>query len=180
MPLVLPVAAAVTAALPLAAAVSVGLVGLGASGIDAANAVTKVTPTGLSYINHAAGVRALFPPGWKLDAKPREIEAQNPTGSCRVLVLREYQLKSPQGYMNSVDAQISKKEGFSVHDHSAGTLDGRPSAEMVVSVGTTVTEHMACARVRRSLYSLIAIGRDDDFTCPGQLQFIRANLHLGR
>lgn len=179
IPPILPLAVTAVVGLPFMGWMLLGVIGQGAAGIDAAKAQITTTPAGLTYTNRAAGVRALLPSGWTLGTKPGELSASSAAGTCRVLVLREYLLKTPQGYMKSVDAQLSKKQGFSVHDRRQGTLDGRPSAEMDITIGTSVAEHMACARVGRSLYSLIAVARDDDSSCPGQLDWIRSNLHFG-
>ena len=180
IPPLLPVAVAGLVALPFAGYVMLGVIGQGAAGIDASAAQTKVTPAGLAYTNRAAGIEALLPPGWTLDSKPAELSAQNSPGTCRIFLLREYLLKTPQVYLKDVDAQVSREEGFSVHDHRQGVLDGRPAAEMEVSVGTSVMEHMYSSRVGRSLFTLVTVGRDDDTACPGQLDSIKSNLHLGR
>jgi TM2 domain-containing membrane protein YozV len=175
---VLPVAVACLVGLPFAGILLFGVVGQGASKIDAKTAQTKTTSEGVIYTNPRYGLTAKFPVGWVLDSKPGRLSASSSENTCSMILLREFLFKTPHTYRRSVEEALSKKEGFSVHDERDDWLDGRPAATMTVSVGTRVTEELYFTRAGRSLYTLTVIGSDIDPGCPRELESIRRNLHF--
>lgn len=178
MPPVLPVAVAVLLTLPFVAWLLFGIAGQGASGIDVAGAHTTTTGDVMDYSNPRYRLHALFPAGWVLESEPGRLAAHSSSGACRMILLREYLLKTTHSYMRSVDATLSKKEGYSVHDRHDDWLDGRPAAAMEVSVGTSVTEQLYFTRAGRSLYTLNLVANDEDAACAAQLDSVKRNLHF--
>jgi len=178
LPPVLPVALAIVLVLPLVGLLLLGSFVKGGSGIR--GGTTVVVPQGVEYVNAAYGLKMTMPPGWTADLKQGEIHGQSAEGNCRVLLLRETSLLSPERYQRNVDAQVSRKEAFSVYDHRHAALDGRRAAAMTIGVGPSVTEQMITARTGLTLYSLIEVGRDDAEGCPAELKGIEGSLQFAR
>jgi len=160
---VLPVALALILCIPLTGLVSIGVFAKGAAGI--AGGETVVVPEGVKYLNATYGLSVTLPDHWTAEAKNGALSATNGEGDCRILLLREFMLLSPQHYQRNIDAQLSKKVGFSIYDHRESTLDGRAAAAMTVSIGSSVTEQMITARTGLTVYSLILTARGEPEGC---------------
>ncbi|HET7348194.1 MAG TPA: hypothetical protein VFJ10_12750 [Acidobacteriaceae bacterium] len=173
-----PITLALVLCTPIVGLSTLGLLMKGAGSIEGGD--TAIVPDGVRYTNRAYGMTVTFPAGWSVEAKGGELRAAAAEGNCSVLLLREAQMISPTRYQRMVEEQISRKEGFSVHDHGSSTLDGRPAVAMRVSVGTHVEEQIITARSGFSLYSLITVARDDADTCPTDLTRAAASLHFSR
>lgn len=159
IPPILPVAVACLVGLPFAGFLLVGVLGQGAAGIDAKTAKSFRTSDRLVYTNPRYGLKAVFPLDWELGAKPGRLIASRRDQACSVLLLREFLLKTPHSYRESVEGVLSKKEGFSVHDEREDWLDGRPAPAMTVSIGTSINEQVYFTRAGRSLYTLNLVSR---------------------
>ena len=175
---ILPVALAIVLCIPLVGLSLLGLVGKAAAGIY--GGATSVVPEGVRYVNPAYGLRITLPPQWSTTVKNGQLSATGPDGGCRILLLREFLLYSPERYQKNIDDQLSHKEGWSVYGHRQATLDGRRAAAMSVSLGPSVTEQMVTARTGLTVYSLITVARDDSDGCPAQLASVQKGLHFTR
>ncbi|HEX4309864.1 MAG TPA: hypothetical protein VHZ25_07535 [Acidobacteriaceae bacterium] len=111
----LPIALALLLCIPLTGLVMVGVFAKGAAGI--AGGQTVVIPGGIRYVNAKYGLTLTLPAGWTAEARDGALTARNADGGCRILLLREFLLLSSQRYQRDIDAELSKKEGFSVYDH---------------------------------------------------------------
>lgn len=148
----------------------------GAGGLEGGS--TAIVPDGVRYENPAHGLTITLPSRWSVETKDSQLSAHAPESNCSLLILRQASLVSPSRYQNSVEEQISRKQGFSVHDHGTGTLDGRPAVTMRVSVGTAVEEKLVTARTGFTLYTVITVARDDADTCRADLDRAVSSLHF--
>ncbi|HEX4036823.1 MAG TPA: hypothetical protein VHX37_02090 [Acidobacteriaceae bacterium] len=54
--------------------------------------------------------------------KNGQLTATGPGGDCRILLLREFLLYSPERYQKNIDDELSHKERWSVYGHTARPL----------------------------------------------------------
>jgi TM2 domain-containing membrane protein YozV len=178
LPPILPVAVALLLCLSLAGLVLLGTFAQSSKGIQGGEIVT--TPEGAQYVNKKLGMKVPLPVSWTADTTNAELNLRNSQGDCKVLLMRDFTLVPTDRYQRIVEKEISKREGFSVHDHALSTLDGRPAVRMTVSIGPTVTENMTTARTGLSVYSLVTIARYGSEGCPRDLAQIERGLHFAR
>jgi TM2 domain-containing membrane protein YozV len=174
----LPITVALVLCITLAGFVLLGSFGQTAGGIQGGQTVT--TPEGAEYVNPAYGMKVPVPALWSAVVDGGELKLTSPEEDCKVLLLRQFTIVSPESYQRSVEAGVSRKEGFSVYDHRIGTLDGRRAAQMTIGVGPTVIETMTSARSGLNLYSLVTVARDDAEGCPSALLQVKQGLRFAR
>ncbi len=172
-----PISLAIVLALPV-----IGLVGLGglaqsATGIRITASDVQSTPQGIAYTNKDLGVKLLLPDGWQISqpAEDTMINAHkvDQDGECKILLLRNFSWRSPEGFQKAMERQIAKQPGFSVYGHTNGTLGSLPAVLMRVGVGTQVTEQIATTKIGMAVYTLIEINHNNDDSCASELDRIR-------